>query len=281
MSSLQKWWVSENLSQKVCRSVHEFAKVQNEYVTASEQSKNDVYFVSEEAVLFEMSRTMGSVCVDERKADKNPPTDDKVVWRTGMFYGDVLLETRKFTSLLRMSYFWTEERLEKFLIPIITRKTRVTPCLLDFFCVNFTKNPEIIIRHKNELLNVHRRYEEILKSHHRGGFDPHRRIDPRKPDKVWFFTSGSATPHSTTVAQLYFLHWVWTSGILAYVEKNFDDIKRDHIKVQQDSKRKRDSGDTFDRKRKREEIRLRPDVPCSTIVSCTTAQRFERFLDDD
>ena len=231
----------------------------------------------------------------ERKADRNPPKGEKIIWKIGRFYGGERLEDKKYYLLMKLQRFWNDERTQKILIPMVTRQTLVTPCLLDYLCVNFSKNPEILyewkIKGMTQYVNIFKKYNEALKTWHRGCFDPHRRVDPKKPDRIWFDLkiNDQVFTHSTTVAQLNFFHWCWTYGILHYAEKNHFAIKQDHMKAQQSRKKRRlENGVQIDengkKKQKREEIKPASKLACQTYVSETFINAFEDiddYIDED
>ena len=221
----------------------------------------------------------------ERKADRDPPRGERILWKIGRFYGEKMLDDKKFFLLMRLQRFWNNERTLNVLIPMVTRQTQTTPCLLDYLCVNHSKNPEIVyqwnIRGNDHFVNIFKRYNEALKSWHRGCFDPHRRVDPKKPDRIWFDlnVNGNIVTHSTTVAQLNFFHWCWTYGILHYAEEHHADIKMDHMRAQQSRKRRRLENTNVDehgkKKQKREEIKPASKNPCQTYVCSTLINAFE------
>lgn len=263
-------WVCENVVVK--KHLLDFANRQEEYIEAhpDDWNDNDPLFCEDSLKPLDMEKMDGKNAVEDRKADRNPPQGEKVLWRIGRFYGDTILEDKKYILLMRLQRFWTDERTLEVLVPIITRKTKVTPCLLDFLCVNHSKNPAIIyswdVRGVSQLVNIFKRYNDVLKIWHRGCFDPHRRVDPLKPDRVWFDVQNET--HSTTVAQLHFLHWCWAHGVLHYAEEHFEEIKKDHMAAQQVRKRKRDSGT----KQKREEIKKAAKTPCQIYFSPTSIE---------
>jgi hypothetical protein len=278
-------WFSETV--KISKSVIDFSARQEEYIQEHPEDwfDNEPLFCEEKLKPLSLLMIEGKnlrTSVEERKADRDPPRGDRVLWRIGRFYGDCVLDTKKYFLLMRLERFWTDERTLSILVPIITRRTMVTPCLLDFLCVNHSKNPEIVypwdIRGNSQLINIFKNYNLALKLWHRGCFDPHRRVDPLKPDRVWFDV-GEET-HSTTAAQLFFLHWCWAHGIFHYAQDHFDEIKADHMSAQQARKRKRDMKEKGG-KQKREEIKKAISSQCKMYLSTTSIDAFYSEGEDE
>lgn len=216
----------------------------------SEFYYNQPLFVSEDVQPIDLG------CIDlslVKKGEPGAPSSSSLAkgwWRVGIFFSDHPLDTRKMMLFLKLYRFWSNhpQHIQKVLLPIILRKVQVTPALLDYLCVNYSKNPTISYEwtystgksdeKEKKLVNIFKCYSEELDTWHRDCFDPHRR-----QDRIWFSVVAGGDNNeiyfSTTVAQLHFLHWAWRHGVLHYAQNNIQIIKMEYLNMQNNRKRKR------------------------------------------
>lgn len=121
----------------------------------------------------------------------------------------------------RLRVFFTAERIRTTLLPLINQDSQVSLRLLDWLCVNYSKNRNIMCCGTDGVLrNIHNDYKLTLSVYRRSSFDPFRRklrSTVRVDDDVYI----------TTLAQCNFVYWAYEHGILDYAITNLSAIEAD------------------------------------------------------
>ena len=184
-------------------------------------------------------------------------------------YNPLQLDAKQVCLLRSLSAFFTSEKIETLLIPIITQSDQLSLRVLDWLVTNYAKKHSVVYSYTHEsgtkaLLNVYSDYKCWLRNYRRKDFDPFRRR------YRILFTSKAGTEYETTVGQLNFIYWAHTYGVLAYARAHLETIENDMnaslSKVKQQKEQDRRAG----HKRKRHELSQLPATRCFVYKNRTT-----------
>ena len=125
---------------------------------------------------------------------------------------------------------------EKFNKVVNQRNAGYSLRVIEWFCNNYSKKYDIIYKiSKNKDFNVYLSYKSQLDSYSKKQFDPfnrkHKGFDP-------FFLNMNEEIILTTVGQMNFFKWCISNGVLDYIERNLENIKKDMFKVNNEKKKK-------------------------------------------
>ena len=165
--------------------------------------------------------TSTTSCFGSEKTSCSPPAAPRIT--LGKFWSTTLLSSRHASRLQALQDFFTDERLELIVIPIISVVSDISLRALDWFVINYAKKHKIALGSTDNpttIVNVYSTYRCWLKFWHRNLFDAFRR-----GTRIYFLFKDQV--YSTTVAQLNFLYWAETSGILRYAQENIKAIEQD------------------------------------------------------
>ena len=106
--------------------------------------------------------------------------------------------------------FYTKERIENILIPLIRQSGPISLRTLDWLVVNYSKKYNISCKtKKGELFNIHNGYKISLSVYRRRNFDPFRRRERHS-------FSMNDSKYETTIGQANFIYWAYMNGVLDY-----------------------------------------------------------------
>ena len=114
----------------------------------------------------------------------------------------------------------TDKILRDRVVPIISQESKVSLRSLDWAVVNYAKKHGVVIRHHNDIVDVHHAYLVALSHWRRRNFDPFRRRT-----RCYFTLDG--VEYETTPGQLCFLTWASRIGVYDYVAEHIDAIESD------------------------------------------------------
>lgn len=147
--------------------------------------------------------------------------------RIGPFWWDAAepLSKKKLSRLTRICHYFTEERLNTVLLPIIRKDQGLSLRALDWLVTNFSKKHPIVYTVTPDdcppiVVNVYRSYKSWLWNHKRKNFDPFRR-----GQRIFFSLDG--TTYESTVGQLNFFYWASRYGVLDYARGHITEIEKD------------------------------------------------------
>ena len=132
----------------------------------------------------------------------------------------------------------TEAWLRKTLIPIITKKTKVSIRLIDWLCTNYSKQHQVSYHWKDEkkgisrIFNIHSEYKQTLKSKSRKMFDPFRR-----GERIFFELDD--TSYETTMGQILFFLWADRFKVLTFLTENAKAVEEHMAEMQERGKKRR------------------------------------------
>jgi hypothetical protein len=191
--------------------------------------------------------------------------------------------TSEIDKLDKIKKILTPDTVQNLIIPLITQKHKISLRILEWLATNYSKEKRIVlVNEKNGVMtDIFSDYNTILSGNHRAGFDSFKRSQRVyfQYSKIAFdynsndseqqreaSTTEYTRTYETTVAQLYFLSWVISSGILRYAEKHLDEIT-DDIKIKMKNKKNLDSSvqqteNGNHAKRKRKELTKSPNQKC-------------------
>ena len=172
------------------------------------------------------------------------------------------MSARHCQRLVELLGYFTQERIESLLMPILTMESPVSLRALDWLVTNYakkhalawplavqTKDADTITTQR--MFAVFTEYKTWLRTWRRRLFDPFQRrvrIYFRNRD-CWF---------STTVGQLNFLYFAETTRIMEYAHKHVDEIDRDMtLSIHASRKRKIEEGS-----KERRELSKAPKAAC-------------------
>ena len=174
----------------------------------------------------------------------------------GRFFSIDELGMGKVDRLRKLVGVFTDERMDKVVVPIISVTSRISLRALDWLVINYSKKHKIaLVNDQSHLLSVYDDYRAWLRYWKRGLFDAFRR-GPR----VFFEHKGYV--YSTTVAQLNFLYWCEKNGILHYAISHLDEIEADMNERINECKREKELMHQAGYKRKRCELSRAPTIKC-------------------
>ena len=133
---------------------------------------------------------------------------------------------RQRTRLAEIDLALDESVIRDTIVPLVTSKSAVSLRVLDWTVTNFSKKHGVTIEHRDHrgnvrLVNVHHEYRSWLRVWRRRLFAPfarRSRIYFRNDDDGWC---------ATTVAQLNFILFAHTLGIIDYVKTNVSTIEKE------------------------------------------------------
>lgn len=170
------------------------------------------------------------------------------------------LDTKQVQRLQMLSVFYTPERIETLLLPIITQKDALSLRVLDWLVTNYAKKHNVVYEYEPRpgerlLLNVYNEYKAWLRNYRRKNFDPFRRRE-----RITFQTAEGE--EETTVGQLNFVYWAHTYGVLSYTRSHLRTIEQDMNQSLGDVKRQKEADRRQGKKRKRQELSQLPNTQC-------------------
>jgi hypothetical protein len=177
---------------------------------------------------------------------------------------------RQKQRLLEVSGFFSDDVVERLLLPVARQEFAISLRLLDYTMTNWAKKTRIMIAPAGKApLNLFSLYKDWLRFYRRRGFDPFRR---RERIFFWAHKDGDAERLDTTVAQLNFLRWADLYGILDYVAVHKEEIEADMMRTLGESKRRRFMAqrprEEHAKKRKRAELSKAPAAKCVVYPIC-------------
>ena len=186
------------------------------------------------------------------------------VQRMGCFWAVQKLNRRQTDRLCALLPFFSAERLQKMVIPIISVASKISLRALDWLVINYSKKHKVVlVNHTSHLVNVYDDYRAWLKFWKRTLFDAFRR-----GARIYFELGGFQ--YSTTVAQLNFLFWTEQLGVLQYAYLHIDALENDMTQRINECRKEKASSKRAGGKRKRSELSQAPQIKCLVYrVPCT------------
>ena len=138
------------------------------------------------------------------------------------------------------------------LIEIISGKSKLSLRILDWFVTKYSKKKiDCGISINNEPFDVRISYKSQLKSYKKKYFDPFRRYK-----KFIYIFNVSNKTIVTTIGQLNFFKWAFSTNILQYVEKNLKPISKEMNLSNKDEKIKKEIKSKSDKTKSEENKKL-------------------------
>ena len=157
---------------------------------------------------------------------------------TARFHNDLEID-----SLI--SFFTISENITQ-LVDLLTRKTKVTRSLVDWFVTNYVKDNDVEYIVDGEIISVNAEYKIMLGRYGKKKSDPFCR-----DNKFPLYTGLPDYPVlQTSKKQLCFFKWAIQKNILKYVQENYSELlklfhKRER-KIRSNKKSSRKSSDKVD-----------------------------------
>lgn len=198
--------------------------------------------------------------LQQRRAirEQIPDFEGQTLHKFGRFWSTSLLPTRHQARVRALGPFFTDERVEKTLIPIVSVTSRISLRALDWLVINYSKKHKMVLvtGTSNRIVNVYDTYRSWLWFWRRSMFDAFRR-GPRV-----YFKFGGYT-YSTTVAQLNFMYWTEVIGVLRFAHQNIEEIEVDMNTRIAECRAEKNRVKKLGGKRKRAELSKAPKITCS------------------
>ena len=176
------------------------------------------------------------------------------------------LSTQNGLLLKKLLEFYNKDGNMEKILPIINGESSVSLRLVDWFATNYSKKYYTVYLLKDvygveKRFKVYIDYKLKLKAYSKKRFDPFCRWDritiPYKGDTVI----------QTTIGQLNFFKWVLEHKILDYIEKNYNEIKKDQdnrnstaknrkVKVKQTRKKREELSISASKSIKKEQVEI-------------------------
>ena len=176
------------------------------------------------------------------------------------------LSTQNGLLLKKLLEFYNRDGNMEKILPIINGESTVSLRLVDWFATNYSKKYYTVYLLKDNYgvekrFKVYIDYKLKLKAYSKKRFDPFCRWDritiPYKGDTVI----------QTTIGQLNFFKWVLEHKILDYIEKNYNEIKKDQdnrnstaknrkVKVKQTRKKREELSISASKSIKKEQVEI-------------------------
>jgi hypothetical protein len=213
---------------------------------------------------FRLDNVFETKAEERRMTREKTPTREEKVDSVGRFWSTTRLSNRHRARLTALLEFFTDERIEKMVVPIISVRSSISLRALDWFVINFAKKHKIaLITHKSHIVNVYDNYRAWLKYWHRDLFDAFRR-----GTRIYFEYQDFT--FSTTVAQINFLYWATVIGALPYAKDHIQDIEKDMNVRIAECKAEKAEREKTGAKRKRSELSQPSTVKCCIYtIPCT------------
>lgn len=188
------------------------------------------------------------------------------LFRVGRFYYDSLVTgPRHVRRLGEISTFYTNERVLDLLIPIVTQSYDISLRVLDFFCTNWTKLHRVVsvvtVSGRQETVNIFSLYKDALRHWRRKLFDPFRRRE-----RIYFRHPETDELLATTCAQLNFLKWAETYGVLDRIREQLPQIESDMLQCLGASRKRRLEESDSEQKRRRAELTPSSPMKCHVYM---------------
>lgn len=189
--------------------------------------------------------------------------DDKI-GEIGMFWWTESLAEKDCQLLSRVVEHYTPEFVNRVLVPVVQQSFKVSLRALDWLCVNFAKEHNVVfykgtkdaeVASSDNLVNLSFRYKDTLNEWRRLLFDPFRRRQ-----RIMFTWKGQH--HETTVAQLHFLWWADKNKALSLALMDIDQIEEEMNKSLKKSRDEKRQCKRLGKKRKRQQLTTSPTSRC-------------------
>ena len=156
----------------------------------------------------------------------------------------------------------TEDMLRNVLVPMLDASSCISLRAIDWAVVNWSKKHNVMCQPTTattkapEFVNIHQSYKTMLTRWKRRLFDPFRRRT-RVPVRI------DDTVYETTLGQLNFAMWMYTTGVYSYIRHHIEDIERDMFTVLHNHRERRHKNP----RRRRTEITKTPNSVCVAFIT--------------
>lgn len=227
--------------------------------------KTNIFQISQGKIIDFRKSTVVDAKTEQRRMfrEKIPPHPTKI-GHVGMFWHTEPLPQRCLNRLTTLLTFFTPERIEKMLVPIISVSSRISLRALDWFVINYAKKHKVVlVNSHSHITNVYDDYRAWLKYWKRDLFDAFRR-----GTRIYF--DHAKYTYSTTCAQLNFLFFADRVGVLQYANHNISTLETDMNTRIAQCRSEKSKFKKVGAKRKRCELSRPPSVKCLIYyIPCT------------
>ena len=168
------------------------------------------------------------------------------------------LTLREQFLLRELKEFYTDEKIENILIPLLSQSASISLRALDWLVTNHSKKLNILCKskvHADKLINIFHSYKLALGHYKRKYFDPFRR-------RTRFDILYNDKTYETTLGQLNFLMWSYRLGILEYAYNHSHEIEKDMNTCTSKYRKERRENTKNGKKHKRHELSSAPNSLC-------------------
>lgn len=205
---------------------------------------NFIHDVGNSVVMKPHSATQSIALQDE--------TFGRVVTTVGRFHAEYQLSPQQKSLLNTLQAFYTDERIEELLRPIVTQSGATSLRALDWLCTNWSKSRNIMCKTANgHMFNIHQGYKMALSYYRRRNFDPFRR-------RLRLVVTHPRGDILSTVGQLNYLKWIHENGILVYAAEHASLIEENMNLVTGESRKRKATAHSSGEMVKRNELTAAP-----------------------
>jgi hypothetical protein len=189
------------------------------------------------------------------------------IQRLSIFYSKESYPKREYEQLQNLCRLFTFAKLKDYFLPLIVLHDGVSCRSIDWLVTNYSKKKKILVSHKitKQFINIYQNYKNWLRYYRRELFDPCRRNQ-----RTYFEFKGQT--HETTIAQINFLYWAETSGVLDFAQKNIKAIETDMYESKEKREKEKKAAADAGVAKKRHELSKQSSVNC-TIYRCDAVTR--------
>jgi hypothetical protein len=167
--------------------------------------------------------------------------------------------------MISLSRFYRQPEHMDAILPIVNGESGISLRLIDYFITNYSKRYNVLIPHTTSSghvvhFNVFVSYRAQLRAYSKQAFDCFRRRD-----RVLFCYDRGGKSIETTIGQLNVFRWLITNGILRYIEDHLEDINKDMMSGQKQSKKDLQTKDKETTNASGSNALIMSSVHCTTI----------------
>lgn len=142
--------------------------------------------------------------------------------------------------------------IEQRMVPIVEEQSKISLRFIENFVTKYCHEKPVFIKHTNHFVNIYDDYQSQLDSYDKKKFDPFKRKHSKRPARkrttrrtneepeednepdsdqsnshLLFYPFSDNRYILTSIGQLNFFRWLIENKILDYIEKNYDNLKKE------------------------------------------------------
>jgi len=195
----------------------------------------------------------------EKEKGKEEDKSSKIFIYGNKFWTNTKLPSKSADCLLLIEKYYTAEKIDEIIYPLLNKKFDISARTLEFTCVNYAKNKNVmypwIINDEKIIIHLGNLYDRWLDHWNRPNFDFFKRYT-----RVYFKHKGEIL--KSTVGQLHFLYWADIHGVICYIKNNLQEITKEMREVHRENRKEKRAYKLSGQKRKRKRLVNTPNGSC-------------------